>query len=184
LPENLQKGGVMTVPLPSRAMRTLCAAFVAALLAGLAVPASARDSLGLYREWGVFRDPGVPRCYAIALAQPSTLRRDHQPYVTVGTWPKRGLRNQVHFRLSRNMARDPRIILKIGGKSFALAGGGGDAWSADARMNAAITAAMRSAPSMTVSATDASGKRFSNTWRLPGAASAIDAAAIGCARLR
>ena len=183
-PENLQKGGVMIVSFPSHSMRALCAAFAAAALAGVAVPAAARDSLGLYREWGVFRDPGVPRCYAIAMALPSTLRRDHQPYVTIGTWPKRGVRNQIHFRLSGNMASDPRIVLRIGGKSFALAGGGGDAWAADARMNAAITAAMRSAPSMTVSATDASGKRFSNSWRLPGAASAMDAAAIGCARLR
>lgn len=174
----------MVISLSSRAMRALCPAFLAVSLAGFALPAAARDSLGLYGDWGVFRDPGVPRCYAIAMAQPSTLRRDHQPYVTVGTWPKRGVRNQVHFRLSRNMANNPRIVLRIGGKSFALAGGGGDAWAADASMNAAITAAMRSAPNMTVSATDASGKRFSNSWRLPGAASAMDAAAIGCARLR
>jgi hypothetical protein len=37
---------------------------------------------------------------------------------------------------------------------------------------------------MTVSARGANGKGFSNTWPLAGAATAMDAAAIGCARIR
>ncbi|MCB2048947.1 MAG: hypothetical protein KDE32_12075 [Novosphingobium sp.] len=157
-----------------------------AALAGLsfATSATARDSLGMFGTWGAFRDSAVPRCYAIAKAASSTMKRDYQPYATVGTWPKRSLRNQIHFRLSRKLAGDPRITLRIGGKSFKLTGGGGDAWAEDNRMNAAITAAMRSAGSMTVSASGADGKRFSNTWELAGAASAMDAAAIGCVRSR
>jgi len=163
----------------------LALVLAAAYLAMLHAPSAlARDSLGLYSTWGAFRDPMVPRCYAIAKAMPSRLHRDYQPYATVGTWPKRAVRNQVHFRLSRKMAEKPRIIMLIGSQRFKLTGGGGDAWAVDDRMNAAIVAAMRSAKSMTVSATDSSGKRFSNTWALPGAASAMDAAAIGCAKLR
>jgi hypothetical protein len=145
-------------------------------------PALARDSLGMYSDWGAFRDPTVPRCYAIAMAEPSMLRRDYQPYAAVGTWPRRARRNQLHFRLSREMASQPRIRLIIGGQRYELTGGGGDAWPADDRMNAAVIAAMRSARSMTVSATDATGTRFSNTWQLAGAASAMDAAALGCAK--
>lgn len=158
------------------------------LLAGalllLAFPAAARDSLGMYESWGAFRDPAVPRCYAIAMAQPSTLRRDYQPYATVGSWPRRALRNQVHFRLSRQLAPGSRITLTIGRDRFQLTGGGGDAWAADRRMDAAVVAAMRSAGSMTVSARDSDGNGFSNTWALAGAASAMDAATLGCARLR
>lgn len=167
----------------------LCRARVASLLSallvlGLTTPVMARENIGIYGNWGAFRDPLVPRCYAIAKALPSTMRRDYQPYATVGTWPKRRLRNQIHFRLSRKLAQDPRLSLRIGAKTFALIGGGGDAWAVDGRMNAAITAAMRSASDMTVSARGADGKGFSNTWKLGGAASAMDAAAIGCARLR
>jgi hypothetical protein len=175
-----------TITVPLRGTLRICLAAVASLAMLLGVPSLARDSLGLYSSWGAFRDPAVPRCYAIAIAiaKPSTLHRDYQPYAAIGSWPKRSLRNQVHFRLSRQMSQNPRIILLIGGERFKLAGGGGDAWATDNRMNAAIVAAMRSARSMTVSATDASGKRFSNTWPLAGAASAMDAAAIGCARLR
>ena len=63
-------------------------------------------------------------------------------------------------------------------------GGGGDAWAVDRRMDAGIVAAMRSAQSMTVSARDAAGRGFSNTYPLAGAATAMDAAAIGCAGVR
>lgn len=158
--------------------------FVLTGLLLVATPALARDSLGMFENWGAFRDPAVPRCYAIAMAEPSTLRRDFQPYAAVGTWPKRGIRNQLHIRLSRQLAPAGRITLVIGGRRFGLTGGGGDAWAADRRMDAAIVAAMRSAGRMTVHARDASGKGFSNSWPLAGAATAMDAATIACARIR
>lgn len=159
-------------------------ASVAALALLAAFPAQARDGLGTSGSWGAFRDPAVPRCYAIAMAQPSTRSRDFQPYATVGIWPRRDVRNQVHLRLSRRLAPDARIVLSIGRERFALVGGGADAWAADRRMDAAIVAAMRSARTMTVSARDTAGRGFSNTWTMEGAATAIDAAALGCARLR
>lgn len=156
----------------------------AVLLAGLATPALARDALGMFGEWAAFRDPAVPRCYAIAKAAPSTLQRDYQPYADVAFWPKQGVRGQVHFRLSRKLAGDAKITLSIGGQRIALTGGGGDAWAVDKRGDAAIVAAMRSAREMTVSARDARGRGFSNTWQLTGAATAMDAAAVGCAAIR
>jgi hypothetical protein len=149
----------------------------------VASPALGRDSLGLYATWGAFRDPVAPRCYAIAMADPSAQQRDYQPFAAVGTWPRRGVRNQIHFRLSRRLAAGTQIVLKLGDRRFALTGGGGDAWAANNQDNAAIIAAMRSAPRMQVSARDARGRSFANLWALAGAASAMDAAAIGCARI-
>jgi len=143
--------------------------------------ASARDSLGLYESWGAFRDPATPRCYAIAMAEPSAKRRDYAPYAAIGTWPKRGVRNQFHVRLSRQLGSNAAIVLAIGDRRFKLVGGGGDAWSANAADNAAIVAAMRSAERMRVGARDAKGLTFSDAWTLAGAASAMDAAALGCA---
>jgi hypothetical protein len=150
----------------------------------LADPAIARDSLGVFGEWAAFRDPAVPRCYAIAMAAPSTKQRDYQPYASIGTWPKKQLRGQVHFRLSRKLQPGAPIVLSLGGERFQLTGGGGDAWAADKRMDAAIVAKMRSASEMTVSARGAEGGGFSNTWQLSGAATAMDAATVGCAQLR
>lgn len=146
--------------------------------------ASARESLGLYGNWGAFRDPSVPRCYAIAMADPNAMRRDYQPFATVGSWPRRGARSQIHFRVSRPLSAKAPIYLRVGDVRLTLTGGGGDAWPRSDGDNAAVLAAMRSAASMTVSARDSRGRRFSNRWSLPGAASAMDAALIGCAKLR
>jgi len=153
----------------------------------IATPALARDSLGMFGNWGAFADPqaaGGPRCYAIAMAAPSSLQRDYQPYASIGTWPRQQVRGQVHFRLSRRLMANTPITLIISGQRYAMVGGGGDAWAADRRMDAAIVAAIRSAGSMTIAARDAAGRSFTNTWPLDGAATAMDAAAVGCARLR
>ena len=177
----------MSRPCPARPgkflRRALSVAVILGVLAPIA-PALARESLGLYSTWGAFRDPRVPRCYAIAMADPSAMRRDYQPFAAVGSWPRRAARNQIHFRLSRKLMAGAPITLRIGEDRFALTGGGGDAWPADARANAAILAAMRSATGMTVSARDDRGGGFANSWPLAGAASAMDAASIGCAQLR
>jgi hypothetical protein len=155
------------------------------LLALLAAPALARDSLGMFESWGAFRDPGVPRCYAIAMAdKPAGAKVEYQAYADVAHWPKRALRNQVHFRLSKRVLPKAPIRLTIDRQQFLLVGGGGDAWAADRRMDAAIVAAMRSAKAMRVRATAANGRGFSDYYPLPGAASAIDAAALGCAARR
>lgn len=151
-------------------------------LALLASPAAARDSLGLFGTWGAFRDPAVPRCYAISLADPSAAERERQPYAAIGSWPRRNTRNQVHFRLSRQIGAGGRPMLAINGQHFALVGNGTDVWSQDPRMDAAVVAAMRSARAMRVSARDLRGRPFVDVYPLAGAATAMDAATLGCAR--
>lgn len=162
----------------------LAGPFAIAALAFCVSPASARDSLGIFSDWGAFRDPGVPRCYAIAKAAPSRLQRDTQPYASIGTWPARRVRNQFHLRLSREVIANRPITLRIGDRSFELTGSGTNAWAKSQTMDAAIVAAMRSAGRMTVSASDRSGRRYSNSYDLSGAATAMDAATVGCARVR
>lgn len=153
-----------------------------ALLAAAASPALAKDSLGIFDSWGAFRDAEPLRCYAIAKAEPSRAARDYEPYAAIGTWPRRSVRGQVHFRLSRELHREGRIRLAINDRTFELAGGGGDAWAKDRTMDAAIVAAMRSGSRMSISATDRRGRRFTDRYDLSGAATAMDAATIGCAR--
>ncbi len=155
-----------------------------ALGAILASPLAAKDSLGVYSSWAAFRDPGTPRCYAIAKPSSATTRRDYAPFASIATWPKNSIRNQVHLRLSRAIADSATIRLTIGDKQFDLTGGGGDAWAKDASMDAAIVAAMRSATRMSVRARDRGGRAFTDRYQLAGAATAIDAALLGCAKLR
>ncbi|MBD3774877.1 MAG: hypothetical protein IE921_15005 [Rhodobacteraceae bacterium] len=157
---------------------------MAALLAApLAAPLAAKDSLGMFDNWGAFRDANVPRCYAIAKPRETRRAKDYDAYVDIATWPARGVRGQVHFRLSRKMAKGSQIRLAVGGERFVLTGGGGDGWAQDKRMDAGIVAAMRSAGSMSVSARDAAGRGFVDEYDLAGAATAMDAATVGCAKL-
>jgi len=169
--------------MPTAVMALCFYRWTALCLALVAAPALARDSLGVTGKWGAFRDPAVPRCYAIARAEPSAFAREFQPFAAIGTWPRRGERGQVHFRLSRRLAANARVTLSLGGQRFVLAGGGADAWAADRRMDAAIVAAMRSASSMSVSARDWHGRPFGNSYDLAGAATAMDTATVACARL-
>ena len=146
-------------------------------------PADARDSLGIFEGWGAFRDPAAPRCYAIAQ---SVARggRSGKGFASVGTWPRQRVRGQIHLRLSRARSDKAPVTLNVGERRFPLVAGRMDAWAADARGDAAIIAAMRSASSMSVQSIDAQGRAFADSYTLRGAATAIDAAALGCARVR
>lgn len=157
------------------------AVLAAALLC--AAPAVARDSLGIWNTWGAFADAGVPRCYAIAMADKAEGRvNEFQPYFTVGNWPRRAARGEIHVRLSRRIGPGSTVTLSVGGQRFQLVAGAADAWAADRRMDAAVVAAMRSASTLSVTARSATGRTFTDTYTLAGAASAMDAALLGCAQ--
>ena len=148
----------------------------------LASPLAAKEDLGVFERWGAFRDASAARCYAIAKAVPNRTTRQLEPYATVATWPRQRIRGQVHFRLSRFLAENPRASLNIGSSRFDLVGGGGDVWAEDVSMDAAIIAAMRSSATMTVRATDSRGRRFSDRYSLDGVATALDAATLACSK--
>ncbi len=143
----------------------------------IAAAASARDALGSYGQWVAFHDPvsgNLPRrCFAIAEPEGAGVAQ----YATISFWPAARVRGQLYFRLTRNVAVGEVVALDLGGRRFELAARGNGAWARDARMDAAIVAALRSSATMRLSV-----GRGSSIWPLSGAASAIDAAALGCAR--
>jgi len=151
-----------------------------AMLLALAVSmqGQGRESLGVFDGWGAFRDAAPVRCYAIS----RPVRSRGAAFASIANWPRAGARNQVHIRLSR--ARDPRakVTLAVGERRFELMAGASDAWAPDPRTDAAIVAAMRSGRSMSVESLARGGGAFADTYALKGAATAIDAAAMGCAR--
>ncbi|MEM1132912.1 MAG: hypothetical protein AAGH53_08250 [Pseudomonadota bacterium] len=148
----------------------------------ITAPVLAKDSLGVFESWGAFRDADINRCYAIAKPAQINGRSRYEAYASIGWWPKRQVRGQVHFRLSRALADDSEVALTVGNRRFTLTGGDGDVWAKDKSGDAAIIAAIRSARSMTIRARSASGGRIIDRYTLPGAATAMDAAALACAR--
>lgn len=150
-----------------------------ALLLIAAVPVNARESLGVFESWGAFRDPSPTRCYAIAMP---VRQGGRDGFATISHWPEQRIRGQIQFRLSRGHDPHAPVTLSIGDRRFALVAGAADAWAADARGDAAIVAAIRSGTSMSVETRDARGRAYADAYPLRGAATAIDAAALGCAR--
>ena len=145
--------------------------------------ATPRTALGIFDGWGAFRDSAAPRCYAIAAPAATIGTPQVKPYASVGYWPKSRIRGQFYIRLSKARRAGGELRLTVGSRRFILTGNGAHGWASDARMDAAIIAAMRAAPSMSVESISASGGSIADTYRLRGAATAIDAAALGCARL-
>lgn len=156
---------------------------LALLLIAIGSAAQPRDSLGVFEGWGTFRDAQPFRCYAIA-APIQSGSGNLRAFASIAQWPGQGVRGQLHVRLSREKRSEAKITLSIDGQRIGLVGGGVDAWAANPRADAAIIAAMRSGQSMSIATVAATGGGFADTYRLKGAATAIDAAALGCAHAR
>ncbi len=155
--------------------------FLAVLLAAGAAPAFAQPrTLGAFGNWAAFRDGA--RCYAITQPHQAPGAQGWQPFAAVGQWPGRGRGGQLHIRLSREKRAGSAVMLRIDGRTFQLAGGGRDAWAPDARADSDIQAAMRTGVDLVVETRSNQGLLVRDFYRLQGAATAMDAAAIACAR--
>ncbi len=148
----------------------------------LATPvAGQRQALGIYGQWGGFREKNGSRCFAIAEPQRPSRAGEWKPFASVAFWPGRQARGQVHLRLSRAARPGSVLLLRFDDRTFQLVGRGADAWAPNAGTDAEIVAAMRSGIAMTVEGRSERGALIRDSYQLRGAATAIDAAAIGCA---
>jgi hypothetical protein len=162
-------------------MARTCTIF--AVLVALAAPAAAQlQSLGIFGTWGAFRGDGS--CYAITQPWQAPAPEGWQPFVSVAHWPGRGITNQLHVRLSREKREGSAVLMRIDGQVFQLTGGGRDAWAPDPRADDAIQDAMRTGIDLTVETRAARGQLIRDRYRLRGAATAMDAAAVACTRRR
>jgi len=146
------------------------------LLLALAATGGVREPIGVFHGWGAFRASESQSCFAIA----EPVRHGGGAFASIATWPARGIRDQLAIRLSRPARPGVAPTLSIDDRRFTLTAHGQQAWAPDARTDAAIVAAMRSGRSMSVSGVSTTGRPFADTYALPGAASAIDAAALAC----
>lgn len=158
-----------------RAMTGVAILFLAPTLAHAEV-----HPIGSWGVWGAFRDAAVPRCWAVS--EPMGRGSDSKPYMSVGYWPGRKVRAQVHVRLSRAKRPGSAILLRVDGLPYQLVGSGIAAWGPDPRADAEIVAAMRTGVEMVVETRSERGALIRDRYALRGAASAIDAAGIACAK--
>jgi hypothetical protein len=146
-------------------------------------PAMARESLGTFEGWGAFRDSNPEHCFAIT----EPVRESEgkwRPFASISHWPTRALRGQLHIRLSKEHRAGADVIMTIDDRRWRLVAGKFDVWAPTPRHDAFILAKIRSGKSMSIATIAANGRGFADTYRLRGAATAIDAAALGCAGRR
>ena len=166
--------------IPASAGKRLLLMFALTLAA--ATPLAAKDRLGVYQGWAAFRDPDTPRCYAISAPDETISPPTRAAYVSIGFWPDRRVTHQLYVRLSRDRSANSGVTLTAGGRRFRLKANSSAAWAADRRMDLAIVAAIRSATSLSIETIGRDGRSMVDAYALRGAPSAIDAAALGCAR--
>lgn len=143
----------------------------------LTTPVLAKDRLGAWQSWAAFKDPETPRCYAIGAPDKSS---GDGGYLSVGFWPKRKVGHQLYVHLSRERSANAGITLSAGGRRFRLETKGNSGWAKDRAMDMAIIAAMRSSNALSIESIGKNGGAIVDAYALRGAASAIDAAALGC----
>jgi hypothetical protein len=146
-----------------------------------ASPVLARDRLGSYQGWAAFKDPETPRCYAISRPEQRISGSTRPGYFSVGFWPRRSVAHQVYVSLSRDRSSNSAITISVGGRRFRLKATPTGGWAADRRMDIAIVSAIRSSASLSVESIGRDGRAIVDAYRLRGAPSAIDSAALGCA---
>lgn len=153
------------------------------LATGLAAisPAIAQDKrlVGIYGGWGAFR--GNDRCYAMAEPD-SAAARGKGAFAAFTFWPNRAPRGQVSIALRKPRRAGSAILLSVDGAPMQLAGAGRLAWAPTPAADAAIQRAVRTGVRLRIETRAESGERLIDSYTLRGAASAIDAAAIACAK--
>ena len=139
-----------------------------------------RQQVAQFHGWGAFREGDAPkRCFAAA--EPAG-RQGSGGAAFVSFRPDRGNRAAPSIRLRADPRPGSAILLRVGGQHFQLAARGRDTFPASPAADAAIVKAMRGASAMTVTARTRRGARIRDDYSLAGFPSALDAAALACAR--
>lgn len=154
---------------------------MSALAAALLLLAGERTVLGVWERWGALRDGAPVRCFAMAQPVLPGGRTDARgAFASVLAQPGGTPRHSVFFRLSRRRAPAASITLTVGERRFTLVGDAATARAPDAATDRAIVGAMRGGRAMSLATSDAAGRAFTDTYPLAGAATAVDAAMLGC----
>ncbi len=138
-------------------------------------PLNAADLVGIYGQWGAFRQAGGAKCYAIRLPE-----QDGGQNAYLSVVIKENEAPKFYARLARSRSLTSDASASVGGRRFVLGGNGRDLFARDSRMDRAIIAAIRSARALSIEAVGSDGRAIVDAYDLQGAATAIDAARLAC----
>lgn len=153
---------------------------LAGLLATGGSPAAAQRLLHAGPYWAALERPGGI-CEAVGRSELVASPGRVQARAAFAFSRDGRRRGELHLILSRPARRGADALLNIAGQSFLLKTSGQSAWSRGHAQEQAIIAALRRSGEMRVRAQGVGG-RISDRYLLAGAPTAIDAAALACAR--
>ena len=154
--------------------------FILCLLLVTGPADAARTSVGIFSRWGAFVETDPKKCFAVVRPPAFSGPAQASPFVSVSFGGHGGER--VYARLRAAPAQGSVVLLRIDKRSLPMRASGEGAYFEDPQLEAAAVRMMRTGEAMAVEIRSASGRYLRDSYPLRGAASAIDAAAIACAR--
>jgi hypothetical protein len=164
---------------------------VAMLAAGPALAQSAAERVAAHTDWSVFVAGSPKECYIVSPPTSSTARRDGESVevdrgdirLFVAFRPGEGVSNEVSFTSGYPIQEDSTVRLEVGGQTFNLGPGDGDAnewaWTNPAD-DARAVSALRGGSSATVTGTSTRGTTTVDTFSLMGFTAAVQDAEARC----
>lgn len=144
-------------------------------VAAIASPAVARENLGVFGDWGAFKDRGA--CYAISAPTRGDFGKRSDPYITVSQFKSPGGEPQIMVAVG---ASAHSVSVRAGGQGFKPNVRNDTAWMPDSRGDQAMIKAFQSANSVSVDITTARGNRLTDHYSLVGFGEAWKAALAVC----
>jgi invasion protein IalB len=150
----------------------------------LAAPALARQPIGQFGGWAVFRDSAPELvCYVIAEPASSTYPTSAArgaAYVTVSVWPRRNIDGQLFVATGYPLNPTARLNVRSGAVSQRAVARGDGAWASDTSADAQMVAAMRASSRFSFEGLSQRGTRVTDRYDLKGFGAALDAAMAAC----
>lgn len=160
--------------------RFRCAVTAAAIVAGIGTPALGADPkpIGNAGVWTAYRyeDGGKPVCYIATKPEKSAGKyaRRGEVYALITHRPAENAMNVVSIISGYTYKPGSEVKLKVGDKNFTLFTDGDTAWARDQATDSAITAAVRTALTMTVEGASNRDSQTLDTFQLKGANQALN----------
>lgn len=160
----------------------------AALLAALFSPAQAAvpKKLGKFGYWSAYHiaDQAQPVCYMTLSAKPpvpkgSKLNRG-EVTLMITHRPAEGALDVISYAAGTKFKASSEVTVQVGDKSFNLFTQADTAWARDSVTDRALTSAIRSAQSITITGTAAIGGPFADTITMKGSAEAYRTISQAC----
>jgi hypothetical protein len=138
-------------------------------------PVQAKDTLGVFGDWGAFKDRRV--CYAVSSPTGSSGKGRAAPQLVVSKWPGQNVPMQVMVGGGTALQS---ATLRAGSQSFKLAVRGDSGWLADSGSDAQALAALAASGAASVTGRSARGSKFTDSYSLTGFSEAWATAQKAC----